>query len=175
MIRTRFIVALLAASLASCSSGDGGGSSATFSCAYMPGSVSNVSAASGTGNVSQASAVTDANQATAATINGGVGGISGTIRSNYTGPDFPAGANVGMLVTFGNGATTAGVTLNTYLGNTPRESISGAALNSRSTGGTTPAELYVSFKSTLSFDSLELAYAAAGGQTYTIHEFCGDS
>lgn len=160
--------------LAACGGG-GGDPSGGFSCAYMPGRVTSTAVANGTARLSSPQALADGVQSTATVIDGGVGQISGTLRNDHSGAAFPAGSKAGVLISFSGGASVTGITLSTYLDGSLRESTSSNSLNSESTNGATPADQYVSFETTLDFDSLELGFTAASGQRYTAYELCGDS
>lgn len=173
------VALLIVAGLVGCGGGGGGdgGGPGGFSCAYVPGTVTSTSVGSVCADCSTTApeAVADTNQGTAASVQVGTGQRTTTITDNYAGPSFPAGSKVGALMTLSGGATVASVTLNTSLDGVARESRSGASLTSESTGGTTAAQVYVFFESTLEFDSLELVISAATGNQYLIYEFCGDS
>lgn len=171
----RHLAILLVTSLAACGGGGGGGSSEAFSCAYIPGIVTtqSVSGVCADCTVSNVDAVADANQSTFALVHAGTGQRTTRITDTYSGAAFPSGSNAGALVTLSGNANAAAITFNTYLSGALQET--SAATASQGTGGTTAADLYLSFVTTQSFDSLEVVVNAASGSDYQFFEFCGDS
>jgi hypothetical protein len=166
-------VAFLVLACASCSGG-GDSSRATFSCAYMPGTVTGNNSCNGIGcDVQNRERIADGNQGTYAEIGAGTGQITATIKDVSS--TFAAGSQAGVLVTLSGGATPGSLTLNTYQGGAPRETRAGSALTVTPTNGASPAEQFLSFPTTLAFDTLEIAVSAQAGQIFRFHEFCGDS
>ncbi|MEQ1440646.1 hypothetical protein AAG565_14910 [Fontimonas sp. SYSU GA230001] len=167
----------LAGLLSACGGGGDSGSGGGYSCAYMPGEVRSTSVATFCQQCTTENpdAVADRNQGSYAAAIVPLGQRTTTITDTYSGPGFPVGSKAGALMSFLGGASVESVTLTTLQDGVQRESFSGAALSTTSTGGATAATTYVWFETTLEFNSLQIVVNATSGNEFRIYEFCGDS
>jgi hypothetical protein len=88
---------------------------------------------------------------------------------------YPIGSNVGAFVSLQDSSTRV-VTVNTYSGGAPVQSVSGPALTTTPTQGGTGATDYVSFLAAAPFDGVEVMLSGSGAETTVdyVFEICSD-
>lgn len=97
------------------------------------------------------------------------------IRVHSSFETYPVGSNVGAFVSLQDNNERV-VSLNTYRGGTPVQSVSGTALTTTPTQGGTGATDYISFIATDQFNAVEILLTGTGTATTIdyVYELCAD-